>query len=109
MGCELIERRYILHSPGTGGIFRNMNLSASREGVRFALLACLLCVLCSCQSARTVSRQTLAAKLDSILNRQSQTKAIYVARVLELPSRRELYAHDIDTPVKPASNMKLFT
>ena len=37
----------------------------------------------------------------------SDTGAVYTARVVELSTGRELYAHDIDVPFTPASNMKI--
>lgn len=49
----------------------------------------------------------LEQKLDGILNRLSNTGAIYAARVVDPYTGRELYAHDIDRPMIPASNMKL--
>src|SRR3954466_4734533 len=48
----------------------------------------------------------LAAKLDPIL---TSPVARVGVRVIELPSRRELYARDADHPMMPASNMKLVT
>src|SRR5438552_17396933 len=68
--------------------------------------------LCGCRSVSTRGADNnalLARHLDSILHRQDKTKAVYIARVLELPSRREIYGHDIDEPFIPASNLKLFT
>jgi len=50
----------------------------------------------------------MAARLDAILTRQSKSGATFAARVIELPSRRELYAVNIDRPMIPASNLKLF-
>src|SRR4051794_23528166 len=48
----------------------------------------------------------LAKRIDGIFNGTGATAAI---RVIELPSRRELYAREADRPVMPASNMKLVT
>jgi D-alanyl-D-alanine carboxypeptidase/D-alanyl-D-alanine-endopeptidase (penicillin-binding protein 4) len=48
----------------------------------------------------------LAARLDSILLAPG---AKVGARVIELPSRRELYAREADRAMMPASNLKLVT
>jgi D-alanyl-D-alanine carboxypeptidase/D-alanyl-D-alanine-endopeptidase (penicillin-binding protein 4) len=58
-------------------------------------------------STRPSTRPTLLQQqLDAALPFQQATVA---ARVIELPSGRELYAKSADLPVMPASNMKLFT
>src|SRR5689334_18819297 len=49
----------------------------------------------------------LTAKLDALLHSLDTTGAVFSARVIELPSGRELYAHEPDRPVMPASNGKL--
>src|SRR5881394_1415492 len=79
---------------------------------RFAAWLIVAAALCGCQSSTRGTRENpspLGQKLDAILHRQDNTKAVFIARVLELPSRREIYAHDIDAPFIPASNLKLFT
>jgi D-alanyl-D-alanine carboxypeptidase len=48
----------------------------------------------------------LAARLDPILLAPGATVS---SRIIELPSRRELYARQADRPMMPASNMKLVT
>jgi serine-type D-Ala-D-Ala carboxypeptidase/endopeptidase (penicillin-binding protein 4) len=50
--------------------------------------------------------ETLAKRIDAIFDGTGATAAV---RVIELPSRRELYAREADRPVMPASNMKLVT
>lgn len=49
----------------------------------------------------------LAAKLEPILHSLDNVGAVYAARVIELPGGRELYVHNSDLPVMPASNGKL--
>ena len=49
---------------------------------------------------------SIAARLDPILLAPEATVA---ARIIELPSGRELYARDADRPMLPASNLKLVT
>jgi D-alanyl-D-alanine carboxypeptidase/D-alanyl-D-alanine-endopeptidase (penicillin-binding protein 4) len=49
---------------------------------------------------------SLAARLDPILLAPGATVS---ARIIELPSRRELYARQADRPMIPASNLKLIT
>lgn len=49
----------------------------------------------------------LAARLDALLNGQATSGVTYVARVVHVSSGRELYLHDPDRPVMPASNGKL--
>ena len=51
----------------------------------------------------------LAGRLDPVLDRLSGGGAVVHARVVELPSRRELYATRPDQPCPPASNYKLLT
>jgi D-alanyl-D-alanine carboxypeptidase/D-alanyl-D-alanine-endopeptidase (penicillin-binding protein 4) len=48
----------------------------------------------------------LATRIDAIFDGTGATVAV---RVIELPSRRELYAREADRAVMPASNMKLVT
>jgi D-alanyl-D-alanine carboxypeptidase/D-alanyl-D-alanine-endopeptidase (penicillin-binding protein 4) len=47
------------------------------------------------------------ARLSAVLHRLDETKAVVSARVIELPGGRELYADNCDSPVIPASNLKL--
>jgi hypothetical protein len=49
----------------------------------------------------------LAGRLRPLLHRLDATGAVVAARVIELPSGRELYADRADEAVIPASNMKL--
>ncbi len=73
------------------------------------LLAIAMLFVSACTTPARVDRQAaLAERLDTILHRLDDTGAIVSARVLELPSGRELYAtSNVDHPFKPASNMKL--
>jgi PBP4 family serine-type D-alanyl-D-alanine carboxypeptidase len=59
------------------------------------------------QGLREPSVADLQRRLDEILHRKDAGEVHYVARVIDLASGRELYAHDIDTPVMPASNGKI--
>jgi D-alanyl-D-alanine carboxypeptidase/D-alanyl-D-alanine-endopeptidase (penicillin-binding protein 4) len=49
----------------------------------------------------------LAARLDPILHTLDSNGAVFAARVIDLSTGRELYAHDIDRSMMPASNGKL--
>jgi len=49
----------------------------------------------------------LAQRLDPILHRHDTPGLHFGARVVDLETGTELYAHDIDRPLMPASNMKL--
>ena len=51
----------------------------------------------------------LRDQLHAILHRLDHAGAVVTARVVELPSRRELCAENIRMPFMPASNMKLIT
>jgi D-alanyl-D-alanine carboxypeptidase/D-alanyl-D-alanine-endopeptidase (penicillin-binding protein 4) len=51
----------------------------------------------------------LTRLLDPVLDRLASTGAVLHARVVELPSGRELYAHNADQACMPASNLKLVT
>jgi D-alanyl-D-alanine carboxypeptidase/D-alanyl-D-alanine-endopeptidase (penicillin-binding protein 4) len=71
----------------------------------------LMSPLAGCISAppaprETAPSKTLAERLDPIVG---DGRASVSLRVIELPSRRELYAREIDRPMMPASNMKLVT
>src|SRR5947208_2976441 len=54
----------------------------------------------------TAAYAGMAARLDPIVRAPGATVSV---RVIELPSRRELYANEPDRPMMPASNMKLVT
>lgn len=74
-------------------------------------LLCLVTLIasgCAAPPAAPVSQPdpSIAARLDPILLAPGATVA---ARVIELPSGRELYARDADRPMLPASNFKLVT
>src|SRR5438270_896568 len=49
----------------------------------------------------------LATKLNAVLGSLNASGAVYGARVVELSTGRELYAHEPDRPLMPASNGKL--
>lgn len=70
-------------------------------------VAWLTAITVGCAGPQTGRELVLFTRLDEILNRLEDTGATVTARVLELPSRRELYARDIDLPFTPASNMKI--
>lgn len=60
-------------------------------------------------SQQTRPSDSLAARLDPVLDRLASKGAVIHARMLELPLRRELYARRSDDPCTPASNLKLLT
>jgi D-alanyl-D-alanine carboxypeptidase/D-alanyl-D-alanine-endopeptidase (penicillin-binding protein 4) len=72
----------------------------------FALVAWLV-LAATALAAESGPDTQLAAKLDPILHALDATGTVFGARVVELASGRELYAHDIDRPLMPASNGKL--
>ncbi len=72
-----------------------------RRVVELLGLALLLLPGCVTPASR------LAGRLEEILTRLDRAGSIVAARVIELPSGRELYAHDADAPFTPASNMKV--
>lgn len=51
----------------------------------------------------------LAGQLDAVLNTHASEGTVVHARVIELPSRRELYAQNAEAACTPASNFKLLT
>jgi D-alanyl-D-alanine carboxypeptidase/D-alanyl-D-alanine-endopeptidase (penicillin-binding protein 4) len=73
----------------------------------FAPLLCLS-LLVGCASKYRGEDPALGAALEKALSAHDG-KARFTARVIELPSRRELYAHNCDAPFIPASNGKIFT
>lgn len=74
---------------------------------RVAVVVACLGLLAGCEALRIGPDPVLTVRLDEILGRLDDTGAFAAARVVELPSRRELYAREADRPVTPASNMKL--
>ncbi|MFH1747251.1 MAG: D-alanyl-D-alanine carboxypeptidase/D-alanyl-D-alanine-endopeptidase [Planctomycetota bacterium] len=71
------------------------------------LLTLAPAVLVGCAGPHARHDRALTTRLDEILGRLADTGATYTARVVTLPEGRELYAHDIDVPYTPASNMKI--
>src|SRR5207247_4925573 len=76
----------------------------NRYRVLTAFILCLF--LTACTSHRGHDAQ-LAGRLDPLLHSFDDSGAIYAARVLELPSGRELYSYRAGEPMIPASNGKL--
>src|SRR5438094_1178002 len=75
-----------------------------------AVAVFLLLVGCSTKPmSKLVQSQpaSLQKRVDDILHRHDDGQLHFGARIVELSSGRELYAHDIDRAVMPASNMKL--
>jgi D-alanyl-D-alanine carboxypeptidase/D-alanyl-D-alanine-endopeptidase (penicillin-binding protein 4) len=73
------------------------------------LLLLVLGLVAGCTSAPPDAVSTssnLASRLDPLVG---DGRASVSLRVIEFPSRRELYAHEVDRPMMPASNMKLVT
>ncbi len=70
----------------------------------------LIAVLASCVPCLAgPDEDALAARLDPVLNRLAKTGAVLHARVIEVSTRREIYARRPDEPCTPASNFKLLT
>jgi D-alanyl-D-alanine carboxypeptidase/D-alanyl-D-alanine-endopeptidase (penicillin-binding protein 4) len=84
----------------------NQSISGLRRA--FFLLVALVISGCSTSPVASVGNAdpSLAARLDPILLAPGATVG---ARVIELPSGRELYARSADRPMMPASNLKLVT
>ena len=77
------------------------------DAVSFVLLALVFSGCFTSPVAPVVEPDpSLAARLDPILLAPGATVA---ARVIELPSGRELYARSADRPMMPASNLKIVT
>lgn len=74
-----------------------------RLAILSALLAATLAVGCA------GNERQLSSRLDAALNRLASSGAVLHARVIELPSRHELYARNADAACVPASNYKLLT
>ncbi|HEY2586101.1 MAG TPA: D-alanyl-D-alanine carboxypeptidase/D-alanyl-D-alanine-endopeptidase [Tepidisphaeraceae bacterium] len=56
---------------------------------------------------RDSAEAQLAARLDAALHGLDASGAVFAARVVDLSDGRELYAHNVDRPMMPASNGKL--
>ncbi|MGQ9650438.1 MAG: D-alanyl-D-alanine carboxypeptidase/D-alanyl-D-alanine endopeptidase [Phycisphaerae bacterium] len=76
---------------------------------RLLVLACASLAFAGCVGPRIAHDPRLAARLDPVFDRYADKGAIIHARVIELPSRCEIYARRIDKPCTPASNFKLLT
>lgn len=86
---------------------------ATRATAALILLLALIISGCATPSAPPATTPvsvaddaSLAARLNPILLAPGATVS---ARIIELPSRREIYARDASRPMMPASNMKLVT
>jgi D-alanyl-D-alanine carboxypeptidase/D-alanyl-D-alanine-endopeptidase (penicillin-binding protein 4) len=77
-----------------------------RKTFFFVCTAVICAGLFGCKS-ETGPDTKLAGRLDPLLHSFDDSGAIYAARVIELPSGRELYSHRADEPMIPASNGKL--
>lgn len=64
-------------------------------------------LLVTATAARADVDPALTARMDALLGQFSASGAIYVARAVDVVTGREIYLHDPDRPVAPASNMKL--
>lgn len=56
-----------------------------------------------------IASADLTARVEKILNRQSQKKAQFAVKILKADSGKTLYAKNADKPMIPASNMKIVT
>lgn len=73
------------------------------------LAACVLAIATLTACNGHGGRARMEDKLDPILHaRHGDGDVVIAARVIELPSGRELYAENADRPMIPASNLKLF-
>lgn len=85
--------------------------SVHRNRLNHALITVLtvgvLIGFTGCGATRLAHDPALCAQLDEILQRHADTGAMLTARVVDLKSGTELYASNENTPVMPASNMKL--
>lgn len=86
-------------------LIRRSDLSIRYQGMRLVTLVLVSAAvaLAGCVTGDPRLRESLGATLQT----RAASGATYVARVIDLESGRELYAHDSDRPVMPASNMKL--
>ncbi len=82
-------------------------MKSKRFSVRNLFSLIIVAALTGCAADRGRQRD-LDAKLDEVLRDRAAPQTLLAARVIELPTRRELYASGDDQPMIPASNMKLF-
>jgi D-alanyl-D-alanine carboxypeptidase/D-alanyl-D-alanine-endopeptidase (penicillin-binding protein 4) len=75
--------------------------------MKHLLSALLLCFACGCTASHPPTAGSLESQLHAILHKNDSAGAIVFARVIDLPSGRELYAERADVPAIPASNLKL--
>lgn len=67
----------------------------------------LVSAVTGCGATKLVHDPQLCAQLGDVLQRHADTGAMLSARVVDVESGTELYRLNADTPVMPASNMKL--
>lgn len=79
--------------------------------------AALAGILAGCSNQASMSsaqvaggkKAGLATLLREVLHRRDASGAVVAARVYDLDTKQELYAENLDRPMTPASNLKLFT
>lgn len=86
----------------------------SRSGMARRAVAILLAIALAVLAlaggvARSATSDGLAERLGQLLARPELKGAEVGVRVVDLSSGRELFAHNVDKPLIPASNMKLLT
>src|SRR4051794_24264959 len=79
-----------------------------KSTLRISAIVCLLFCASACRSHHGPDEK-LSSKLNPLLHQLDNTGAIVSARIIELSSKRELFATRAEEPFTPASNMKLQT
>ncbi len=67
----------------------------------------LVTVSLGCANKTLPPDPVVTSRIDSILHRHDEKQLHYGARVIDLMTGQEVYAHDIDRPLLPASNGKI--
>jgi D-alanyl-D-alanine carboxypeptidase/D-alanyl-D-alanine-endopeptidase (penicillin-binding protein 4) len=106
MGCLLLLALATRYGAGCAPLDATTATSSTQRSATPPATAPTTVATTAAAPAPAPGDAALARRIDAIFERTGATAAV---RVIELPSRRELYARDADRPVLPASNMKLVT
>lgn len=89
---------------------RNTNPNCFYLGALGVLAILAMLLIDSTAQAAEHNDKSLAGKIEAIFATQSsKSHAIYGCRIVDADTGKEIYSHNPDLPVMPASNMKMFT
>src|SRR5207302_10294599 len=97
MATRPVTAPYVRVKPRSANVMRTLS--------RFIAICCAFAALPLLGAEAPAGPESgLIARLDTVLHSLDASGAVFSARLIELPSGRELYAPEPDRPVIPASN-----